>query len=326
MKGDDIRMSLRDKLTDDACNKIYGKSYDELQYSEKVFVNSYVRDLVHPIWKPFEYNGVKTDYIVSNVGQVMNARLNTKVDTKPNQAGIIIASIKIDDTWHQFPVHRLVAALFVDNPDGYNEVVHIIDHPWLNWYKNLKWMTREQMVEQGIGNIGRNSSKYTEEDVVKVVELAKQGKKTKEIATELNVSESFIIGILYRGEWKSVTSKMDLPKIQKSTSSNTIHEICKQLQAGIEPGIIATEVGVSTGVIYGIKSGKIHRYISNQYDIPGLSKDYSVSAKKSDRVFELLEQGVTDTNDILNALSIEDNKPNRKYISKLRQKFKKQSK
>jgi hypothetical protein len=49
MKGDDIRMSLRDKLTDDACNKIYGKSYDELQYSEKVFVNSYVRDLVHPI-------------------------------------------------------------------------------------------------------------------------------------------------------------------------------------------------------------------------------------------------------------------------------------
>ena len=320
-------MNISDKLTEDVCQKMFGTSYDLLSYADKVFVNAYVRDIVNPVWKPFIYDGKETNYIVSNVGQIHNEKQNKKVEVKETANGVYVANIKIEGKWHQFPVHRMVARLFVDNPNNAPEAVHIRNFKWLNWYKNLKWMTREEMVINGIGNVGsRTSSKYTEEDVVQVVELAKKGKKVKEIVDTLKVSESFVIGILYRGEWKSVTSKMKLPEIQKTVDNKQAHEICRQLEAGVAPRIIATELGINTGVIYAIKSGKAHRFISNQYNIPGLDKDDSVSEKKVDQLFALFDQGIDDTDEILKQMNLENTRGNRKYISKIRQKFRKLNK
>lgn len=320
-------MNLTDKLTDEVCRKMFNKPYEALAYADKVFVNAYIRDLINPKWKPFIYDGKTTNYLVSNIGQILNQEQNQKVDVKENANGVYVTSIKIEGKWHQFPVHRMVAGLFVKNPEDKPEVVHIREFGWLNWYKNLKWMTRDEMVLEGKGNIGkRPSAKYTEDDVVKVVELAKKGKKVKEIAETLSVSESFVIGILYRGEWRSVTSKLKMPKIQKNTDDKQIHEICRQLEAGIAPGIIATEIGVNPGVIYAIKTGKVHRFISNQYNIPGLEKDDSVSEKKIDKLYSLFEHGIDDTAEILKRMELEDTRSNRKYISKVRQKFRKENK
>lgn len=320
-------MNLHDKLIDDVAQKMYGRTYDALEYADKVFINAYIRDVIKPEWKPFTYDGKPTNYVVSNAGQVMNVVQNQKADIKENSNGVYVASLKIDGKWHQFPVHRMVATLFVDNPDNRPEVVHIKDFNWLNWYKNLKWMTREEMVINGIGNVGnRSSAKYNEDDVRKVVELAKTGLKVKQIAEEAKVSESFVIGILYRGEWKSITHNLGLPDIQKTTDSKVIHEICRQLEAGAQPGIIATELGVNQGVVYSIKTGKAHRFISNQYNIPGLEKDDSVSEKKIDKIFSLFDQGIDDTDTILEKMGLENTRGNRKYISKVRQKFRKLNK
>lgn len=315
-------MNLADKLTNDTCERLFGKPYELLEYSDKVFVNAYIRDFLKPEWKPFEFQGQETNYQISNVGQVMNWKQNKKVDVKETPDGCYVASLKINGKWHQLPVHRMVAAAFIDNPHAYQEVVHIKEANWLNWYKNLKWTTRAQMVVEGKGNVGVHNSIHTEEEVINVVKLAKAGKKIKDIVTELGVSESFVIGILYRGEWKAITTKIGLPDVQRSITDSTTHEICRQLQAGVLPAIIATEMNVKPSLVYSIRSGKCHREISNQYDIPGLEKDDSASNKKCKKIFSLFEQGIMDTSEIISKLELENTKGVRKYISKLRQKFK----
>lgn len=320
-------MNLVDKLTDEACQKIYQKPYALLGYSEKVFVNAYIRDLITPDWKPYIYHGKETAYLISNVGQVFNIKQNKKVDVTEDSNGTYVTRLKIEGKWHTFPVHRLVATLFVDNLDNVTEVIHIKDINWLNWYKNLKWISREEMVINGIGNIGKNvSNKYTEEDVNNVVTLFKKGNTIKEIAKKLNVSESFIIGVIYRGEWKSVTSKLKMPNVQTSITNDQVHDICKRLQDGETVNTIADSLEISPNIVYGIKYGKSHRFISNQYNIPGLEKDTNASEKKSDIILSLFNQGITDTDIILEKTGMENNRGNRKYISKLRQKFRKSNK
>ena len=317
-----------EKIQNQTSERLYGKPYDVLDIAERRFVNAYMKDFAKPEWKRYSWEGKETNYEVSNIGQVHNWKQNSKVDIRENRAGILTANIKIDGQYHQIPVHRMVAQLFVPNPDNKPEVFHKNGQRWLNWYKNLEWTTREEMAINGIGNIGirGTSTKHTEEDVINVVKLAKEGMKIKDIVAQLGVTESFVIGILYRGEWKSVTHGLDLPEVQKATESEKIHEACKLLEQGMAPGIIATEVGISAGIVYAIRAGKAHRYISNQYNIPGLERDESITEKRSYQIQQLFAEGIMDSTDIINKLGMEDTRGTRKYISRLRQKFKKENK
>lgn len=67
-------------------------------------------------------------------------------------------------------IHQLVAEVFVPNPEGYNEVLHIDDNNRNNHYTNLKWGThKENMEATGLpeGSIRKakgNSSEYIKKD------------------------------------------------------------------------------------------------------------------------------------------------------------------
>jgi len=71
--------------------------------------------------------------------------------------------------------HRLVATAFIDNPEGYNEVLHGDKGNLCNHYTNLRWGThKENMEEVGLpeGSIrtvarkrdGSNSTRYRKEN------------------------------------------------------------------------------------------------------------------------------------------------------------------
>ena len=104
------------------------------------------------IWKPIE--GYEGRYEISSHGRVKSfaidknvGRLLHPVKTNLGYLTVRLYKGKGDSDW--FPVHRLVAKAFLENPSNYPEINHkdeVKDH---NWIDNLEWCDRTYNINYG---------------------------------------------------------------------------------------------------------------------------------------------------------------------------------
>ena len=107
------------------------------------------------IWKEVEgYNG---RYEISNLGRVRSyaqdrksGKIKTGNQTAKGYRSILLYDGKGNSKW--FPVHRLVAAAFLDNPDNLPQVNHKDENKLNNCSENLEWCTNEYNVRYGTRN------------------------------------------------------------------------------------------------------------------------------------------------------------------------------
>lgn len=99
-------------------------------------------------WKPIE--GYEDRYEISNFGRVkslerkdLNNHLLKERILKPkiNRDGYSYLQLCYDGNKKGFFVHRLVAAAFIDNPNGYPVVNHKDENKQNNYVSNLEWCT-----------------------------------------------------------------------------------------------------------------------------------------------------------------------------------------
>lgn len=107
----------------------------------------------------------------------------------------------------RYLLHRLVAKIFIPNPNNYPEVNHIDGNKENNCVENLEWVTGLQNKEhakqnnltcKGIKNI---KAKLTEKDVLEIRKLLSKGKYQKDIAAAFNVQQSAISAIKVGKHW-----------------------------------------------------------------------------------------------------------------------------
>lgn len=119
---------------------------------------------MNEIWKDVEgYEGL---YQVSNTGRVKSFRgRNRTVDKeghilKPNlcRGYPNVGLSKADGSRKTFLVHRLVAAAFVPNPNGYREINHIDENKLNGNASNLEWCTREYNMAYGTARLRQGIS------------------------------------------------------------------------------------------------------------------------------------------------------------------------
>ena len=83
------------------------------------------------------------NYIITNDGKVYNSQRKRFLSLKKHVNGYIgIALTSYDNKRKNFYAHRLVALLFVDNPNNYPEVNHIDFDKTNNKIENLEWISR----------------------------------------------------------------------------------------------------------------------------------------------------------------------------------------
>lgn len=116
------------------------------------------------IWKDIEgYEGL---YQVSNAGRVKSFIARNGVT---NKEGHILSAnscrgypsvrlCKSDGSRKTFLVHRLVAAAFVPNPNGYNEVNHKDENKLNGTASNLEWCTRGYNMAYGTARLRQGIS------------------------------------------------------------------------------------------------------------------------------------------------------------------------
>ena len=174
------------------------------------------------IWRNIPgYEGV---YQVSNDGQVKSLKRivdygHLKVTRNERLLKIItdkdgykIVGLNKDAKQRLFKVHRLVAMAFIPNPEALPLVNHINGVKDDNRPENLEWATNAQNIQHAYDNglakavSGEKcgASKFSENDIKTMRELAEKGMMHKDIAKKFGVRKRGIHNIITRKSWKQV--------------------------------------------------------------------------------------------------------------------------
>ena len=284
-------MSNTEKLLESAKDEylkrsieLFNKEPNELSIEECKKLDRYMKDLAHPIWKPIICDGKPTCYIVSNIGEIMNAKTNKILAHTFSKKKYLIVNLYFQDKRHTKSIHRLVAEAFIPNPENKPQVNHINGNKQCNWVENLEWNTCQENIQHAIKHglrhdgVGEdaNRSVYTTKQVEEVCRLLEERKKTNvEIAEITGVDVSNISKIKCKEIWTHISSKYNIPKpIQNATGENSaaskyttnqIHKVCKMLVNGYNMKDIEKESGVGYDMIWRIKNGKNWKEVFNQY-------------------------------------------------------------
>ena len=142
-------------------------------------------------WKPVkDFEGL---YWVSSNGEVGNK----KRLLKPCRGNHRYESIFLCKGGERYPMllHRLVASIFIDNPDRKPEVNHKDFDRCNNRADNLEWVTRKENVNHS-AMAWRQGQKLSEIDVYDIRWLHGMGANISQLAREYEVSRPAIKGVI----------------------------------------------------------------------------------------------------------------------------------
>ena len=91
-------------------------------------------------WKSIP--GIPKNYEVSNMGDVRMESLNNEYVNIEGYFNQRTGYKYVTINKHKFPIHRLVAMAFIDNPKNYDCVIHKDDNKLNNNVDNLEWCSR----------------------------------------------------------------------------------------------------------------------------------------------------------------------------------------
>lgn len=173
------------------------------------------------VWKTIPGN--REIYLISNTGNVKTAdRIGARgrfikgrvLSTHKNSSGYNRVAMNLDGKFKEYFIHRIVAQLFVDNPNNKSFVNHIDGNKTNNRSDNLEWCTRSEN-EQHAWKIGLKTNhtpkgekhsqhKLTQAqvDYIRSVHTPYDKKfGSKPLAAKFNVSAQTITNIVHNWNW-----------------------------------------------------------------------------------------------------------------------------
>lgn len=150
-------------------------------------------------------------YEVSENGEIRNAKTKEVRKARINRCGYLQLNFPRNDGTGKSttkPVHRVVAEVFLPNPNKLPEVNHIDGNKQNNAVYNLEWCTKSENTSHahrtGLAHSKRGSdhvnSKLTQHDVKEIrTRYSKENISQQKLADEYHVAQA-TIGRIIRGE------------------------------------------------------------------------------------------------------------------------------
>jgi hypothetical protein len=167
------------------------------------------------VWKDIpEYVGL---YQISNTGKIKSfprhgaSNVEKILKQSKDSSGYPIICLTKDSKRCTRAIHRILAEVFITNPENKEEVNHIDGDKCNCILENLEWVTKKEnmahAVINGLHTRGEthSSAKLTEKAVLAIRGLYASGKYTyKNIALMFSVSAPTIQGVINRRYWNFV--------------------------------------------------------------------------------------------------------------------------
>lgn len=237
--------------------------------------------------RPFYYNGIKTKYMVSKDGRVYNTKTGKYMKTdKVYNTDYLAVRLKQRSIGlnKKYSVHRLVADVFIPNPDNLPEVNHINLNKHDNHLSNLEWIDKSGNSRHAINNNtgafqrGEHNitAKYSDKAIDDVCRMLADGIKPAIISDKTGVSTAMISMIKIGKVRQHQSSKYKWDKVHRKDMvgdkhpNSTINKdmantICKYLAMGMQIKDISSKTGVRSSIIFSIKARKSWKSVSKDY-------------------------------------------------------------
>ena len=101
------------------------------------------------IWK--DIKGFEGHYQVSNFGRVKSIKFRKERILKPanNGCGYLYVNLSKNGKYNIYLIHRLVALIFISNPNNLPEINHRDEDKTNNKVENLEWCDRKYNMNYG---------------------------------------------------------------------------------------------------------------------------------------------------------------------------------
>lgn len=163
---------------------------------------------------------LKFPYYVCDDGNVYSEIAHKNLSWQKDKDGYAkVQMISTDEKRYRYSVHRLILENFNPRQDMANlQVNHIDGNKWNNSLSNLEWVTcKENIYHAKINNLRAKqygehnpSSKLTEEDVLKIIELLQTQQYTgKQISKMFGVTDDYANAIRRKERWTYLTKDID---------------------------------------------------------------------------------------------------------------------
>ena len=222
--------------------------------------------------KQIKLNGEKTRYVISSDGHVWNMESGKKMALNPNRDGYLMVNLSHNGKHYSPRINRLVAIMFIPNPEDKPEVHHKDGNILNNDVSNLQWCTRVEHFELERERVGKfirakgedqGSSKYSNLQISRVIEDLEKHIPIKEISEYRHVNICTIRNIIHHKGWSFLTEGKDFSYYTMAPYKQYSTEIKEK----------AIEL---------LKEGKRHKEICKELNLPydERSKSYLKAIKR----------------------------------------------
>lgn len=149
-----------------------------------------------------EWKEITKDYTISEKGDIVSLKRQILLKQDINSKGY--KWIKLPCFKKKQLIHRLVASLFIPNPENKPQVNHIDGNKLNNHYSNLEWCTNYENHLHSY-KLGRQSPniKLSKEQVLHIINSSV---KAKELALQYNISTEAIYALRKGRNLKRLTT------------------------------------------------------------------------------------------------------------------------
>lgn len=146
-------------------------------------------------------------YRVDREGYIISKRFNRPLKYNILQKGYAANKLRVDGKYEDVLVHRIIAKMFVPNPENKPQVNHKDGNKLNNCYDNLEWCTASEnqihAIENNLASIGEDKpqSKLTEGEAI---EIKYSSMSQRKLAKKYNISRSVVADIKSKRRWKHI--------------------------------------------------------------------------------------------------------------------------